>query len=200
MFNSTLVKLTIVQPRSELCKSRKEKKNQSLAQVWQSYSTYIAQAFFEELRRKHLEAEISTLEIGAYFCLSYLMLNTKLHQRSWVSPRCTMANAPPLNPLLVLRMRDDRHRMPLLLQPEPQRDVRLHVAARADRQAHVVLRLESRERRRGQVDNLWHRSQALARDVPVHRPVDRVRERGKHAGRVPCGRARCGRRCCGRCG
>lgn len=199
MFNSTLVKLTIVQPRSKLCRLRKER-NQSLAQAWQSYSTYVAQAFFEELRRKHLEAEISTPEIGAYFGLSYLMLNTKLHQRSWVSPRCTMANAPPLNPLLILRMRDDRHRMPLLLQPKPQRDVRLHVAARADRQAHVVLRLEPRKRRRGQVDDLWHRAQALARDVPVHRPVDRVRERGEHAGRVPCGRTRRGRRCCGRCG
>lgn len=199
MFSGTLVRLTIVQPRSELRRSREER-NQSLAQAWQSSSTYVAQAFLEELRRKHLEAEISTPEIGAYFGLSYLMLNTKLHQRSWVSPRRPMANTPPLNPLLVLRMRDDRHRMPLLLQPEPQRDVRLHVAARADRQAHVVLRLESRERRRGQVDNLWHRSQALARDVPVHRPVDRVRERGEHAGRVPCGRARCGRRCCGRCG
>lgn len=194
MFNGTLVRLTIVQPRSELRRSREER-NQSLAQAWQSSSTYVAQAFFEELRRKHLEAEISTSEIGAYFGLSHLMLNTKFHQRSWVSPRRPMANAPPLNPLLVFRMRDDRHRMPLLLQPETQRDVRLHVAARADRQAHVVLRLESRERRRGQVDDLRHRSQALARDVPVHRPVDRVRERGEHAGRVPCGRARCGRRC-----
>jgi hypothetical protein len=65
-----------------------------------------------------------------------------------------MLQTEPFNPFLVLWMGDDRHRVSVFLQPEPERNVRLHVASRSDCQAREMLRQRFQIHPRRQVDHL----------------------------------------------
>ena len=95
---------------------------------------------------------------------TYLVLNAKLHQRPGVTTSSSVIDPKPCNPFLVLFVSHNRHLVALLLQPFPQRDVWLHIATRADRQAHKVPRGHGQKDIVGRINRLGKK---CTDDAPV---------------------------------